>query len=689
MNDDSARQPDTAASAIFGVPVLFLWGLGFALAGALGYTGALDSQGLLLCWGGLFAAALALARAGALSRPRLDWLAAVLLLELAWLVFVQWRSLLPGAGAYLSLSLALLPLGYLLVRAAGVFADVPDRLHGIVRGLAIPVFLLALLEFQLLRARAFSVFADANLLAAFANAVLFPALADWVLASASGGQRAVALPRAATLLAVVTLAVTTSLGGFLCFCAALLLFVTFARTRTIWRPVAVMLGAGLAASLVVYSLQDSRPSPLSRMAQELARPADASRNQGVGERLAMVRSSLAIYADHAWYGTGPGTFKILYPRYRSPDDRSTAGNMVHNDYVQLLQEGGPPLLAVLLAAAVSLLLSLRRLFGDSSEAVSLADRDRRIQRLGVAAALLALFIHAAVNFIFYAAPIALLAGVYLAMLSDERSGRALALDRVLRPHLAWFLYGIAALALTVTLGFRTVFTTLLAQECRLHVCDRLGRDNGFMTKFANVMIATQPSWFYSRLYLARLHADAARAGGSADDRLRLAQRAAAEFGSVVADYPALYDPLRQLGDLLSDFPAAAGALPATVPHDREALYRLTLQRNPLDFQAAASAAQLMVQRGAPAEAFRTTLDTVRFWDTALVTNADRVRLLNVALPLALQLGECRQAWEMSMTLRSIEAENTLASRVLDAFPQPDSIHNGVGCGLSAEPGGRD
>ena len=664
------------------VPKLFLWGFGIALLGSLDSNGGSDSRGLLLSWVGLLVAALGLARGGRFDRPRLDWLAVVAVLELGWLVLIQTISVLPTGGYFISMVLAALPLTYLLVRSLGPTDAAADRMFFIIRSIAIPVFILAIVEFLLLRTRPTAIFIDANVLAAFANAVFFPAFADWVAARDSAERSSAILPLSTALLACVTLAVTTSLGGFLSFAFALFLFLLGARTGAIWRPAAFVLVLFSVVSVLVYSVQDGRPSPLSRVAQEVTRT-EGARPAEFSERIAMVRSALSIYADHTWYGTGPGTFKGMYPAYRSTADRSTLGNMAHNDYVQFLQEGGPPLLCALLAAGFSVLLALARLT-RRPPADCPAERRIRIQELGIAAGALAVFVHAIVNFVFYVLPLALLIGTYLALLSRNRQGRELPVADVLRPRLAWFLCGIASFVLIATLGLRTAFSTLLEGDCQLNVCRQLSGDSLFMWKFANLMVATQPSWAYAGFYLAKRDVDAAVSVSTADqERAHYAAMAAGELGHIVITNPALSETFKRIGDLLRDFPSAASALPAGVPREPEALYLKTVRLNPLDFAAASAAAELMAQRGATAEAFQLLLDVRDFWYAVPVKEADRTNMLVVALPLALKLGACDDALLISSTLLSMKRESILAESVKSVLKkQQDSLPITPGCGVS-------
>jgi O-antigen ligase len=58
-----------------------------------------------------------------------------------------------------------------------------------------------------------------------------------------------------------------------------------------------------------------------------------------GNRLTILRDSIPIIRQHPWFGTGLGTFPVVYPAYRSFYS-DTFVNAAHNDYLQLIVETG-------------------------------------------------------------------------------------------------------------------------------------------------------------------------------------------------------------------------------------------------------------------------------------------------------------------------------------------------------------
>lgn len=141
-------------------------------------------------------------------------------------------------------------------------------------------------------------------------------------------------------------------------------------------------------------------------------------------RFAQWDSALRQYSDHPLTGSGFGTFKVLYPQYRTLADATTAGNYVHNDFIQLLAEGGPALLLCVVALLLFLLTqgfySLRRLLFTKE----LETRQRDFELVILITAFGTVFVHGLMNFTFYILVNQLILGVVL--------GRILALLGLLK-----------------------------------------------------------------------------------------------------------------------------------------------------------------------------------------------------------------------------------------------------------------
>ena len=118
---------------------------------------------------------------------------------------------------------------------------------------------------------------------------------------------------------------------------------------------------------------------------------------GWSQRFAQWNSGLAQYADHPIVGSGLGTFKVLYPQYRTLADSNTAGNYVHNDYIQLLAEGGPILLLFVVSLVLFLLWQLARALWRLKQ----QQKRKDFETIVLIVALGTVFVHAIMNFTLY------------------------------------------------------------------------------------------------------------------------------------------------------------------------------------------------------------------------------------------------------------------------------------------------
>jgi len=141
-------------------------------------------------------------------------------------------------------------------------------------------------------------------------------------------------------------------------------------------------------------------------------------HSGDSSRLMLFRSALDMIADHPWLGNGLGSFRLLYPSYRLPEEAGTGGGWVHNDYLQLWLEGGLPMLVLLLALVGWVAWAMWR----NARAVKV-DNDALV-RFGYLSGMMAVFIQANVNFMFYFAFISLFLGLYLGRASRLQVGAA-------------------------------------------------------------------------------------------------------------------------------------------------------------------------------------------------------------------------------------------------------------------------
>jgi O-antigen ligase len=201
--------------------------------------------------------------------------------------------------------------------------------------------------------------------ATFGNTNAFAAFAAPCLALAAGrAARAKAWPSllAAALLAAALL-LARSRGGWLAGAIGALVALLVAQRRELaWRRagLAVAAGVGLGLLLELAAAQEG----------ELA-----SKPLGLGRertsnlvRLDVARASLRLIGEHPLAGSGPGSFRDAYPRFRlerearTPTREGAASEVdhPHDEWLRLLAEGGALTAGAMALAALAAALALSR-----------------------------------------------------------------------------------------------------------------------------------------------------------------------------------------------------------------------------------------------------------------------------------------------------------------------------------------
>ncbi|WP_428381755.1 O-antigen ligase family protein [Nevskia ramosa] len=598
-----------------------------------------------------------------------------LLLLSIWLLASPAFSFLPGTSFIVGWLMAAMPLTYFATVVALRDDSVWRSSLWLIQIIALLIMALGLVDFLLIRSRPFSVFQDVNALAAFCNVFALPAIARLHERIRANGWRMAACSGTAgfLLVALACLAATASRGGHLSFLFGIVVLSTLLirHDRQAWRT--------LAASLVLFVALLAVIAPFQNHAGSLSRLAGINGDQSTADRLAMLKSTWAMVKDGPWYGSGLGTYKVRYLMFRSSDEHSSSGDLAHNDYLQIFAEGGPLLLGLLLLLAFSVALAACRLWhvarydGDSPSFVEAA---------GLVGALCCLFSHAALNFIFYVMPLALIAGLYFGRLDLLRTdARSFDLFRVVsRPMLITLLTGLG-LWLTATIGLQSAYYAMTTGKCSLRMCAALAGDEKFYGKFSALMAATQPSYLPAREWFVNAYTGSANVAVDDTKRIEAARKAAKELSDQIRQYPALPYVWRELGSLILRHPEAATVVAADIPRDPTALFAESLRRNPLDADARVKLAQRLDADGKSEAAFSLLFDDgMRWWKVAAFPDSGRSMLLKAAIPLALKLGRCKDAIEMAQGLNIFLPDDPLAKPIAHLGEREPPVSDGTpGC----------
>lgn len=588
--------------------------------------------------------------------------AGLLALALWLLVMPRW-SQLPGTSTTVGWVLAALPTGYLVTVVA--FRDARAWAAGLslVRLVAALVLVLGVIDFLIIRSRPFSVFEDVNAFAAFCNVFAIMAIARLhARLRAEGIGRALRSGTAAfALLALACLAATASRGGHLSFAFGLAVLgaLLIRHDRSAWKT--------LAASVLSFAALLALIAPFQHHASALSRLASMDSDNSTSDRLEMLRSTWRMVEDGPWYGSGLGSYKVRYLMVRSPDELSTTGDLAHNDYLQMLAEGGPVLLGLLLLLALSVALAALRLWRTARRT---NDRPGFVEAAGLVAALCCLFGHAALNFIFYVMPLALIAGLYLGRLDLLRGDvRHFDLGRHLSRPMLLTLIGGLLLWLTATLGLQSAYHAMTTGQCALRLCSQLVGDEKFYGRYSALLVATQPSYLPAREWFVNAYTAAADSAADDTKRRDAARLAARELADQIRRFPAVPYLYRDLASLLIRHPEAAPAVGDGVDAAPTALLHEAVRRNPLDMRARAQLAARLDADGQTAVAFALLHDDgMRWWKVRALPDSGRAELLKAAIPLAAKLGRCADAAEMARGLGAFLPDDPLATAIADGDP---------------------
>jgi O-antigen ligase len=371
-----------------------------------------------------------------------------------WMALSLLWSPAPGPGLLVILALSGLPLGFWVYLLAPNREKMWALLGSMLLACVVAIDIFAFLQYAFAGVtRPASLFLDPNNLGGLNILAGIPVLA--VLAAETLFRKERSLRRISILgVSMLVIAAAVGLSGsrsaILSAIPGLLILVACCRSfvRREGRPIDRKLLAATIGSFVL----------LCGVAAALGLNSDASILQRFLDlakdptgtawlRMNIWEASLRLLHDVPWYGGGLGVYWLLFARVQNADDQSRGFNS-HNDYLQILIEGGVPAALLLGAIIVLTCIAMVRLWRPRNEQ-SLA----ALPAAGLFAGLIALWTQCLVQSNLYLLPLSFLAGLMLARFHDVAGNRSAQVRRWRVPGIVLLpVYGgIAAASLAVLL----------------------------------------------------------------------------------------------------------------------------------------------------------------------------------------------------------------------------------------------
>ncbi len=383
----------------------------------------------------------------------------LMLAYLAWLFVVAYSSAVPNTSMLTLAVLAGLPVMYLVATNLPNLPEIWQNLRIILffTGVGLAVWAIWQVANKIGYGWAVGPLVDRNAFAALMNLFWFP-VAYLFLSNKYTSNRWISILLGGGLFVIsIALFATASRGGIATWMLLLpfILWVGYRHAKSkqlIAITLCIVLFAYFCSAQFLHSSVADRSFQIGPSAQT----AQLSKDASTSARLLMWQSTIKMAMDHPFSGTGWGTFVAYYPAYRSPLENTTSGVAAHNDYLQLAAEGGIPALLLLLSIMIGLLLQLRKGF-------KLAPDKTGIESIALLLGVLAIFIQAAVNFVFVFAFMNILAGLYLAraarLIDTPQTIKITGFEQI-RPSIKRLLAGFILLLVTAPFALH-----LIAQAC--------------------------------------------------------------------------------------------------------------------------------------------------------------------------------------------------------------------------------
>jgi O-antigen ligase len=401
-----------AASALVAV--------GFALS--FFFRGHFGNETILFCIA--LALPLLVAMAVAFARIRrvseMDFPAATIPVTLFWMwigMSLLW-SRAPGPGLLATFAVSGLPLGFWVYLMAPNRQQMGRLLGGMVLASVVAIDLYAFLQFAIAGVqRPASLFLDPNNLGALnllAGMPVLAALMAETLFRAKRRSHRIAILSLCLLLMVATVGLSASRSALLAAVPGILIVAGFCWKRAAQegkrfdrRYVVAVIGA-TALLAILAATGAGVEAPLVQRFSEFAKDPLGT----ALPRLTIWEASLRLLPQAPWYGTGIGVYWLLFPRVQNPEDLSRGFNS-HNDYLQLLIEGGVPAILFLAAIIALSAMAMVRLWRSRETPASSA-----VTAAGLFAGLVAFWLQSTIQSNLYLLPLSLIVGLMLGRFHD-------------------------------------------------------------------------------------------------------------------------------------------------------------------------------------------------------------------------------------------------------------------------------
>lgn len=333
----------------------------------------------------------------------------LMLIYIVWLFVVAYISAIPSQSMMLLAVLACLPVVYIVASNTVNFVEIwrPFSIVLFLAGIGLAISAIWQVQHHF---QAEGPLNDRNAFAALINLLWFPATYLFLSTRLTTKTNLKILLGIGLFIISLALFATSSRGGLLSWLLLLpvMLWVAYKQVsskKLILALLAIIVMAYLCSAKVLHSDILDRTFKVGPSSQA----GELSKDPSTSARLMLWQSTINIAKDNPVFGTGWGTFVAYYPAYRSPLEFSTYGSFTHNDYLQIASEGGFTALIILLIILVKLSMQLRSNI--------IKNEDANFYAVALLLGVLAIFVQASVNFIFYYAFMNILAGLFLAYIA--------------------------------------------------------------------------------------------------------------------------------------------------------------------------------------------------------------------------------------------------------------------------------